>query len=196
MVRHQNGVSPSPDQPLSDSELVSKARNNADAFTVLYQRYVTRVYRYFLSHVADAADAEDLTSKTFIAVLQGLNGFNGKSNFSTWLFGIASHKLLDHFRSRPLIQSLESQPEDGLITDSNALSLEVELQLEEVLAALKLIGGDRAQVIALRVFADLSVAETAAVMSRSEDAVYALMSRAVRDLRQLLVKGETHEPRR
>jgi DNA-directed RNA polymerase specialized sigma24 family protein len=93
------------------------------------------------------------------------------------------------------MQSLESEHESELIVDDEPL-FDLELQLEEVLDALKLIGGDRAQVIALRVFADLTVAETAAVMSKSEDAVYALMSRAVRDLRQLFARGETRESKR
>ncbi len=194
MDRHQDDVSLH--QTLSDSELILKASHDAEAFTALYQRYVTRVYRYFISQLGDEHDAQDLTSQTFIAVLEGLKTFNGQSAFSTWLFGIANHKRLDHFRRHPATQSLESETTADLIDDSSELPSDAELQLEEVLAALKLIGGDRAQVIALRVFADLSVAETAAVMSRSEDAVYALMSRTVRDLRQLLVKGEQHEPRR
>jgi hypothetical protein len=61
MGRHR--VDGSTDHIFTDSELMSKAQRDAEAFAVLYQRYVTRVYRYFLSHVGHTADAEDLTSQ-------------------------------------------------------------------------------------------------------------------------------------
>jgi len=66
------------------------------------------------------------------------------------------------------------------------------LRLEQVARALRAIAPERAEALALRVFAGLSPAEIAAVMGKSEAAVKMLVSRAVHDLRQRL-GGEADE---
>ncbi len=55
--------------PVADEDemLAHRASHDPDAFALLYQRYLNRVYRYLLSRVGDDQDAQDLTAQTFLA---------------------------------------------------------------------------------------------------------------------------------
>ena len=50
--------------------LARRALTDANAFAELYQRNVTRVYRYHIAHCGSVKDTEDLTSQTFMAALE------------------------------------------------------------------------------------------------------------------------------
>ncbi|MEP7293647.1 MAG: sigma factor-like helix-turn-helix DNA-binding protein, partial [Chloroflexota bacterium] len=63
-------------------------------------------------------------------------------------------------------------------------------RMAAVLEGLNRLQPERAEVIRLRIFAELSIAETAQVMSKSEAAVKMLLLRALRDLRQDVVREE------
>ena len=52
--------------------LVKEAQRNPSAFGVVYDRYLTPVYRYLYSRVGNASEAEDLTAQTFLSALERL----------------------------------------------------------------------------------------------------------------------------
>lgn len=60
--------------------------------------YGDSLYRFVLTRVRDASAAEEIVQETFVSALSG--NFGGRSSLKTWLFGIARHKVLDHFRRR------------------------------------------------------------------------------------------------
>jgi len=166
--------------------LARQAVSDANAFTELYQRNVTRVYRYHMAHTGNVKDAEDLTSQTFIAALESIRSFRGSGSFGAWILGIASKKRLMFFRrsgSRhevPLDAALH-YPSPGLPTDKAAAQ---RLQLESVSRALKQIPLDRAEAIILSYFGGLSNVEASYIMNKSEAAVKMLISRGLQDLRE------------
>src|SRR4026209_1934883 len=58
-----------------------------------------RVYAYLLSRCGhDVELAEELTQHTFVAAIEQRWRFDGRSDITTWLCGIARHKLADHYR--------------------------------------------------------------------------------------------------
>jgi len=103
---HQNGRAAG-SSATDDTELVRRAAGNPgkrseascpDAFTELYHRYLPGIYRYHLARTGHVQEAEDLTAQTFLTALESISSFRGQGSFSSWLFGIASHKLADHYR--------------------------------------------------------------------------------------------------
>ena len=74
---------------LEDGQLVRLAREDHDAFDVLYRRYVTPVYRYCYARTNNVADAEDLTTQTFLVMLESIDRYRSGCN-SAW--SIARHK--------------------------------------------------------------------------------------------------------
>jgi len=172
--------------PIEEINLARQAISNADAFAELYQRHVTRVYRYHVVHVGNVKDAEDLTSQTFMAALEGIGSFRGTGSFAAWIMGIASKKRLMFFRKNggrpevPLDSALH-YPSPELPTDKAAHQ---RLQLESVSHALRKISPDRAEALILTFFGGLSNAEAGRLLNKSEAAVKMLISRGLQDLRE------------
>ena len=62
---------------LDDSELLRRARVDADAFAAFYRRHARAVYRSLLSDCGDPDVALDLTAETFARALQSIGRFRG-----------------------------------------------------------------------------------------------------------------------
>ena len=169
---------------IDEADLARQAISSADAFAEIYQRYVTRVYRYHIAHTGNVKDAEDLTSQTFMAALEGIRSYSGSGSFPAWIMGIASKKRLMFFRGSRLEIPLDAAlhyPSPSLPTDKAAAQ---RLQLESVARALRQISPDRAEALILTFFGRLSNAETGRVLGKSEAAVKMLISRGLQDLRE------------
>jgi RNA polymerase sigma-70 factor (ECF subfamily) len=57
---------------MDDALLIEHARQNPDAFGILYRRYLTPLYRYLYRRLGNPHDAEDLTAQVFMEALEGL----------------------------------------------------------------------------------------------------------------------------
>jgi RNA polymerase sigma-70 factor (ECF subfamily) len=177
----------------TDETLARRAGGDAGAFAELYNRHVTRIYRYHLARTGDAEDAQDLTSQTFLAALESVRTFRGTTTFASWLFGIASHKVGDYYRGRRPNLSLDDA---GEVLDTHAAPEELAShrdRLALVSRALVAIAPERAEALVLRIFAGLSSAEAGQVMGKSESAVRMLVHRGLRDLHKRLAMPEEEE---
>ena len=169
-----------------DAALIARAVDDPDAFAVLYQQHVDQVYRYVRSRIDNEADAQDITAQTFMAALSAIKRYDpNRASLSTWLIGIARHKMMDFFRRRPNL-SLDQVAHAAQPGPSVPDLVRQRMNVDAVRAALKQLPEDRAEVIQLRLISGLSTAETADIMGRSTGSVKMLLLRALRDLRGLL----------
>jgi RNA polymerase sigma-70 factor (ECF subfamily) len=78
----------------SDEELLG--HDDASSFELFYDRYFERVLAFFSRRTRDPELAADLTAETFAAALSARRRYRGQGGAaSSWLFGIAYHKLAD-----------------------------------------------------------------------------------------------------
>lgn len=166
-----------------DRTLGLAAAHDRAAFTLLYQRYVKRVYGYLYSRVGNVQDTEDLTTVTFMAALAQIKQYRGQGSLAAWLLAIAHHKSVDLHRQRHGHAPLTAAA--TLVDATPALDDLViqEVQRAELERALHKLTPDRAEVIALRFFGELSNAEVAAIVGKSEAAVKMLIHRGLQELR-------------
>lgn len=102
-----------------DNELVLLAREgNGQAFEQLVGRYDRQVLSLALSYTRNGDDAKDVYQEVFLRVYRALPKFKFESQFSTWLFRVATNVCLT-YRQRSarhvhtsIDQALES--EEGL----------------------------------------------------------------------------------
>jgi RNA polymerase sigma-70 factor (ECF subfamily) len=170
----------------TDEALAQQARGDPQAFAELYGRYFDPVYRFLLIRTGSVPDAQDLTSQTFLAALESIGAYGSRGSFGGWLFGIARHKLVDHYRrKRPEIPLDDAEglhdpdPSPEEIADAR-------LQLARVSKALRSLDAQQAEALALRLFGRLSAAEVGRVMGKSEAAVKMLVHRGLRRLAERL----------
>ncbi|WP_193193919.1 RNA polymerase sigma factor [Nostoc sp. MG11] len=168
----------------SDEKLAQKAQHSSKAFAELYRRNLKAVYSYHLARVSNIHDAQDLTAQTFLVAQEAISSFRGRGKFAAWLLGIARRKTADYFRRKRPTLPLEagSQLADNSISPDELVARQ--LSLEQVAQALSLLTPERAEAVALQIFAGLSAVEVGQVMGKSEAAVKMLVCRALKDLRK------------
>lgn len=171
--------------PVADDELVERALRHRAAFAELYRRHLPRVYRYALAQSGgDAQQAQDVTAQTFLVALERLDSYRRTGTFISWLLSIARHKAADLYRIQHATAPLEEATAVASLEPTPERIVAARLELAQVLRTLRTLAPDRAEALALRLFAELTVAEIAVVMGKSEAAVKMLVHRAVGDLRE------------
>ena len=173
--------------------LVDLARGgDVEAFGLLYDHYQPSVYRFLYYRVGSVAVAEDLTSETFVRALRNMSSFRWQGkDFGAWLTTIARNLATDHGKSGR--SRLEVTTEDMSLHDSPVEGPEgavlASITHEALLTALRQLPSEQQDCLVLRFLQSRSIAETAAVLGRSEGAVKQLQLRAVRNLAKRLPAG-------
>jgi len=176
-----------------DRSLVEAARRNPAQFDPLYRKYLAQVYAYALYELADHYAAEDATERTFLRALAALPRFREQarpedgpeaSTFRVWLFRIARNVVANERRSRRRspAASLDLALGAGLaIADGTDLEADAVTRDEaaEALRAVRTLPDDRRRALVLRFVDEMSTAEIASVLGRSEGAVRVLIHRAL-----------------
>lgn len=175
------------DQPLSDIQLIEKAKENHRDFARLYDRFVHVVYRFVRWHVASEHDAEDIVSETFMAVAMRINQYDTtrEQKFTTWLLGIAKYKLADHRRSvykKPEVHMDESF-DPGYETDMVELLTHQELY-DRILACASHLPPQQGSMFFLRYVEELTNKEIAALCELDEKTVSCTLSIVTKKLRK------------
>ena len=99
-------------QQMSDYSLAKRsAKNDMEAFDILYQRHHRRVYSLCLRMTQNVQEAEDLTQDAFIQLFRKIGSFRGDSAFTTWLHRLTVNQVLMHFRKRSV--KMEKTSEEG-----------------------------------------------------------------------------------
>ena len=180
----------------NDSILVAKAKEDPDVFGVLYERYVSRIYRYIYYRTGNRNDAEDLTAKTFFRALKGLPRYVDRGvPFTAWLYRIAHNVVANWLRdrSRRPVVNLEAVVVPSSDWHDPHGRAEAGEEIEQMLAAVRQLRDDRQELLILKFVAELSNAEIGEVMGRSEGAIKSLYHRTLVTLREELVR-ERHLP--
>jgi RNA polymerase sigma-70 factor (ECF subfamily) len=177
---------------LPDEEsLVSRAQQkDAEAFSQLYEAYFDRIYRYLVLRIRNEYEAEDLTQQVFMKVLKSISSYKNKGvPFSSWLYRIAHNQLVDFLRqqNKKATVDIEGLPLPHVGDDPQHM-IEQQVDIEELKKATGQLTEAQQEVISLRFAGELSIAQCAAIMGKSEGAIKALQHSAVLALRKAFTK--------
>jgi RNA polymerase sigma-70 factor, ECF subfamily len=171
------------------AELVALAQQGDQmAFASLYEQYSPLVFR-FLRRRLDGSEqiVEDLTEDVFVKVYEKLDRYVERGlPFTAWLYRIAHNHLVDYLRSLPRLSThsldeVAEMPEPETTSDYTRV-----LDRQSLEPALARLTPEQRQAVELRFLQGMSVAETAATMGRSDEAVKKLQARALANLRRHL----------
>lgn len=97
------------------------AVKDEQAFVTIHRAMGRRVFAYALRLLKSHEQAEEVTSDTLYEVWKNPERFNGLSRFSTWVLGIARHRVLDRIRSPSRMIDTASTPiDDSIPADEEA----------------------------------------------------------------------------
>jgi RNA polymerase sigma factor (sigma-70 family) len=103
---------------LNELRLIKKIQRNGDraATDELVRCYYDEIYGFVRKQVLNADIALDLTQEIFISMLRTIGSYDMKrgARFRTWIYRIATNKVVDWFRSRAYYAMTKTVPFDGV----------------------------------------------------------------------------------
>jgi RNA polymerase sigma-70 factor (ECF subfamily) len=178
---------------LLDAALTRARAGDSRGFDALFRATGAAVVGYLRSR--SVSDPDGLANEVFLKAFRTIDTFEGDSErFRAWLFTIAHHAAIDDARRR--LRRIEEtlldrahEPVGGNVED-DALGRLADDRVEAMLAHLS---PDQRDVIMLRIVADVSIEDTAAILGKTDEAVKGLQRRGLGALRRALAKEKAPE---
>jgi RNA polymerase sigma-70 factor, ECF subfamily len=175
-----------PEIEIKDDATLSKAsQGDLEAFGILYERYVDRIFNYIYYRTGNVNDAEDLTARVFQRALHHIGTYTDRGvPFSAWLYRIAHNLVANWHRDRSRKQEIPLNEAPLLSKGDLPESTLVRTQEQDaLLRMIRSLPPDRQQLLILKFVDHLSNAEIGSIMGRSEGAVKSLYHRTLLFLR-------------
>ena len=173
---------------LSDREiLVDASDGDQEAFGMLYERYVGKIYNYVYYRTGNQHDAEDLTARVFYRAMRHIVNYQDRGlPFSAWLYRIA-HNLVanwhrDNSRKKEIpldttlaVKKVSDHPESAVLKSE---------EHDNLLTLIRTLPADRQQLLILKFVERMPNAEIGEIMGRTEGAIKSLYHRTLLALRE------------
>jgi len=168
-----------------DEQLMLAYRDgNAGAFETLYLRHRGRLFRFVLRSVKSRATAEELFQEIWMRVIEARERYAPQARFTTWLYTIAHHRMVDHWRRGGLsLVELDEQHDPPGDSPDPARQLEAREALARFAQALQALPVAQREAFLLHEEAGLSIAEIAAATGSNAEAAKSRLRYAVAKLK-------------
>mgnify|MGYP003635796184 CR=1 FL=1 len=172
-------------------------KGNAQAFSVLIDRYKHMVFTLALKMLRNREDAEEVAQDTFVKAFHSLATFKGDSKFSTWIYKIAYYGSLDYLKkeNRRLITSTIESDHDIHLSELTTVLDQFEVQDRKNIIAQSLdeLSSEEAILVTLHYFDELSLNEISEVINVSANTLKVRLFRTRKRLAEILEKKLTPE---
>jgi RNA polymerase sigma-70 factor (ECF subfamily) len=182
------------DPEIPEPQIVEMAiKGSMDAFSVLYQRNINKIFSYIFYRTGNTHDAEDLTARVFHRAMMHIRSYvNTGVPFSAWLYRIAHNLVANWHRDNERKREVPLEDNDFKIPGTKFPESTVvdDQDVEFLLKSIRKLSGERQTLIILKYVEDFSNSEIAQIMGRSEGAIKSLYHRTLLALRYELEKNE------
>lgn len=153
------------------------------------------VYNLCLNYLQNKEDAEEVFQDVFLSVHQNLNKFENRSEFKTWIYRIAINKSIDFLKAKKTkkrwaffrMTNLDDLSLPSKV-DHPGILLESKEATGHIFSAINLLPNNQKTALVLKTMEQLTQKEISKVLGVSEKAVESLLSRARRNLKEVLSK--------
>ena len=157
-------------------------------FSQIYDEHVDKVYRFVFFKVSNEALAQDITSETFTRLWKEISFDKEVKSPSGFLFRVAKNMIIDHYRVKDQNPSnLDNL--DNILIDQKEDVLSTIVQNDEMKAvkvALDQLSEDSRLAVSMYYIEQLPYSDVAKALNRSQGATRVLVSRGMKQLRQIL----------
>lgn len=156
------------------------------AFREVYSKYIRGLYAYVRRRVRSHEDAEDVTAQVFAQAYDQLEPRDaGSPEVARWLFTVARNMAVNHRRKRKFIAtvSVEEVVDESESSDPAKEAVKAD-DIERLIAMIQSLPEEQRKALVLRFVDDLSHAEIAELLGRSEGSARVLLHRTVTELRR------------
>jgi RNA polymerase sigma factor (sigma-70 family) len=178
--------------PILHDELVEKCKQgDRKSYAELYQKYAKAMFNTSLRIVNNSGDAEDVLQDAFVDAFASLESFQYKSTFGAWLKKIVINKSINHLRKKKMdLVDIDTTPvADALPNEETLDEKDVQLKVEEVKKAVKMLPNGYRTVLTLYLFEGYDHEEIAEILRVSHATVRTQYMRAKQKLINLIKQG-------
>jgi RNA polymerase sigma-70 factor (ECF subfamily) len=180
--------------------MLAYGRGDAPAFERLYARHKGPTYRYLLRHTSERSVADELHQEVWMSVIRARERYAADARFTTWVYTLARHRLIDHWRARrgARFTSLDDEGASAMLDEQLAadcdgtqpgdpLSLTIDAQAgHRLIVALADVPAAQRDAFLLHVEAGLSLEEIARLTGVPAETIKSRLRYAYRRLRAAL----------
>lgn len=166
---------------------IKAAVEDMSRFSVLYDRYYVRIFRFVYQRVNDEELAGDITSRVFLNAMLHLRSYQHKGYpFASWLYRIARNEVNQEFRKLRAERNFQAQWSD--LNDLGGEMGEVvdEYQIKRLLTVLKRLKSADMEIIEMRFFEKRSFKEIGDILNVTENNAKVKMFRIIQRLKKLM----------
>lgn len=154
--------------------------NHHQRIAGLYDTHAESLRRYIYRRVSDYSLAEDLCNEVFVRMLEGLSTYQERGlPIEAWMYRIAQARIIDVYRWRNRHPSTPIADFDISAPTNNQVESD-----EMFRAMIATLNDEQRQVLLMRYRDDLTFAEIAKALDRSEGAVKQLKRRGLQQLKE------------
>lgn len=177
-----------------EEKIVQKAKQGEeDAFGLLYDEYLPKIYRFVLLKVGRKADAEDLCHQVFLSAWKNIRTYESRGfPFSSWLYRIAHNSVIDFWRTQKTHIDIELVSAEHFSEEPEMERLfDISEEFGIVRKMLKKLKEEEESLLIMKFVDELPNKEIAEALGKSEGAVRVMQHRALKQLKQHM--KEYHE---
>ena len=172
-----------------EKRLIRRIQRNADktAANELVGKYYDEILSFTYRQTSDKQTAMDLTQDIFISMLKTISGYNGKkAGFRTWLYRIATNKVIDHHRSRSVLQNKILELDDIEIPDEADFAKRMEDSdlASRIQTHVGTYDADTQRIFRLKIYGGYTFAEIAQITDIAEATVKTRYYRMLKMIRE------------
>ncbi len=159
-----------------------------EQFSLIYDQYIDKIYRFVYLKVNSQEVAEDITSKVFLKAFEAYKSGQEISNMGAFLYQIARNDLANHYRDSAKKQTISPDtmaeaPDDRTNVHEKAVFGE---DIAKVKAALAGLRKDHQDVLIWYYLEDMGAEEIAALVNKPAGTVRVMIHRGLEALRDAL----------
>lgn len=176
---------------LNEKELFTRmSQGDEAAFTEIFYHYTQRIYTYILHKTKSPETAEEIVQEVFIKIWKTRENFSNVQNYESFLFTMASNKLIDFFRRMAHQEKLKKEVWSTIQETSNVTIEELDFRHSQELInlAVEQLSPQRKKIFLLNKEQGLTRQEIADLLGLSFSTVNNHLNEAVRLVKEQLEK--------
>jgi RNA polymerase sigma-70 factor (ECF subfamily) len=155
---------------------------NKKALYAFYKTYSPKLFSYIKSKVSRIEDAEEILQDSLLASLDAIRDYSGQSSLYTYIYSIAKHKVVDHYRRKKIKQIVFSKfPQVSQLVSllaSPEQKFDQKILKEKITRCFNLIKPKYQEVLKSKYQEDMTVGEIAAKTKETIKSVESTLFRA------------------
>jgi RNA polymerase sigma-70 factor (ECF subfamily) len=182
--------------PSDEQLMLDFIESDSKAFEILYARHKDAVYRYFLGNVSNEATCQELFQDLWLKVINSKVNYQATAKFTTWLYTLAHHRLVDWYRRNRLERNAfidtfddEDTRTDAKIDWNPEDDLQTKRLSKDLKKAIRNLPNEQREIFLLHQEAALSLPQIAEMLQTGVEKIKSRYRYSISKLRKSLEKN-------